>query len=205
MNDSTSRGRLARWWHDPVGSGVIVAVIVAVLGSLATYAWGLWPAFVSAAALTWGALLTPSQIPTVLVVLVTLTATVLGAQRVRSWAAAKRAMPPPTARDYLEDQFMNMTWRWRWRFGQTFQIAEFRFFCASCDYEIVPKESHPYARVETIFRCDRCGEERARLENSLDALHSAAEREVHRKIRVGEWRLALEAARSRHQSLQVSG
>ena len=99
----------------------------------------------------------------------------------------------PASRNYTEDMLYGAKWRWSWDGDE---ISNLWCFCPRCDAQLVYSDGY----TETSFICERCppnGADRhyrsqgrvvATVEGGgRDYAVSAAEREILRRIRTGEF------------------
>ncbi|MFZ6039751.1 hypothetical protein ACOV11_04490 [Vibrio natriegens] len=95
----------------------------------------------------------------------------------------------PTYTNYQEDYFYSTKWRWSW---DNSEISNLWCFCPSCDATLVYDDSSCgtfYEEDKTHFICENCNNSvitTVKGGNHYYAL-SAAEREIFRRIRTGEY------------------
>ena len=103
-----------------------------------------------------------------------------------------RGMQTPTKpayTSYVQDSFYGATWRWVWTLGR---VSSLSAYCPRCDAELVYDDSSCRQVLErfprTDFICEHCNHSTiASIPGGDNAYsHSAVEREIRRKIRVGE-------------------
>jgi hypothetical protein len=105
----------------------------------------------------------------------------------------KKSAQEPTYLDYLEDSFDGLVWRWQ--FGSRGTILNTWCYCPSCDTVLVYREDFETSygfgggmKNVTHFTCERCNSKKATLEGHRNSIIPRIERQIDRKIRVGEWR-----------------
>ena len=89
---------------------------------------------------------------------------------------------------YTEDTFYGMKWRWYW---EDAKIKNLWCFCPECEYELSYQEESSYRHriynaPNLILICDHCSKEHPFQDYDKDHLLSIIEREIWRKIRIGE-------------------
>ena len=89
---------------------------------------------------------------------------------------------------YTEDMFYGIKWRWYW---EDAGIENLWCFCPECEYELSYQEESSYRHKvynapNLILICDHCSKEHPFQDYDKDHLLSIIEREIWRKIRIGE-------------------
>jgi hypothetical protein len=114
----------------------------------------------------------------------------------------RAAIRNPDRSDYVEDEFEGLVWRWRYAF--TGAIVELWCFCPECDSVLVYSEeggSFVEERKPMVhLKCERCQTRRASLEGNREFVLARIQRLIDRKLRVGEWRAAVEHRRAKRQT-----
>jgi len=89
---------------------------------------------------------------------------------------------------YTEDMFYGIKWRWYWKDAE---IKNLWCFCPECEYELSYQEESIYRNriyhaPKLILICDHCSKKHPFQDYDKDDLLSIIEREIWRKIRIGE-------------------
>jgi hypothetical protein len=164
-------------WHDPVLSGVIGAIIYAVLARLISQWWPLpWRsvlavfAFLGGETYVWNWLLAVLGVVTLIAVF--------------QWAAAIRRRREPW-RQYTEDTFNGYKWRWEYDGSKPWNL---RCFCPKCDFEITNYFGKNWSDGWTTPR-DECPHCKAQIPPLGDkhAVWNSVSLLVEQRIRTGEW------------------
>jgi uncharacterized protein YbaR (Trm112 family) len=94
-----------------------------------------------------------------------------------------------TYEDYTEDTFHGINWRWYWKDGK---IINLWCYCPICELEMSYIEDKEYYnngfnyKYNVTFTCEHCNREYTIIEHKLNYLLGVIEREIRRKIRIGE-------------------
>lgn len=174
---------LTKIWKDPVGSVVIAAVILSIVGAVSTYLLGLWPTIVTWIKSVATYAVAPSQLPNwciwllgAVVLLIVLFALALVGKALRG---DPRLL-------YVEDVIFKL--RWRWAYLSDKNLGEVHSFCPHCDFQVFPQVASAYDAIDHIvYRCDSCGEQLAVFEDSYSELESKVRRLIQQKLRNGSW------------------
>ena len=100
-----------------------------------------------------------------------------------------QAPTKPVYTSYVQDSYYGATWRWVWTLGR---VSNIRAYCPRCDAELVYDDSSCRQLLErfprTDFICEHCNHSKIASVpgGDRDYALSAIEREIRRKIRVGE-------------------
>lgn len=94
---------------------------------------------------------------------------------------------------YTEDHLYGAKWHWGYANGS---ITHLWCLCPQCESELVYSEfvpdqfniDHVGKPPRTEFICEKCRMPRASLEGRKDYALGTVEREIRRKIRIGEWK-----------------
>jgi hypothetical protein len=93
----------------------------------------------------------------------------------------------PNWRDYNQDVLFEMRWRWNYSpYGGG--IANISCFCPSDDTELVYEDWGS----KVVYRCETCGRQFGPIEGHRNYVIGKVERQIHRKIRTGEWKDVLQ-------------
>lgn len=96
----------------------------------------------------------------------------------------------PEYKAYVEDFIYGAKWRWHWVGNR---ISDLWCFCPSCDATLVYNDSYCrglYSDSKTDFMCENCGNKVVATVKggNKDYATGAAEREIDRRIRTGEYK-----------------
>lgn len=177
-------------WNDPVWSKVIATAIVAVVGVVASFAWGWWPPIGRTIAQAYDYLGSSTEVSNWLILVLALLALFAVAFiSVLVWIRfAPTTADAPTWKDYTKDEFFGLKWRWRYRADDT--IGDICTFCPICDFQVFPRPARPYPNNQgssITYDCDGCGEHLADVAEDPNALENKVERSIQQKIRAGTW------------------
>ena len=156
-------------------SGLVVAVIVSIVTSIIPQGWHTVGTWISAA---WKWLGGSASLPMWTLALLGLLALVV-LVGVAIFACvlllgAKKIAKPS------EIDFKGLKWRWRWRQGDLDNIAT---FCPVCDMQIHPTYYPRGLPPQTIYFCDRCNQEKLKVEGKPTDLTDVFTREIQRQQR----------------------
>jgi hypothetical protein len=88
-----------------------------------------------------------------------------------------------TWRDYKEDDIMGMKWRWNYGYYSG-DIHDISCFCPSDDTQLIYKNWGS----KVVFHCETCDRRFGPFEGHLNYFFGRIQRQIHRKIRSGEWK-----------------
>ena len=192
------------------GGIILWALFSDFLPSVVTTVWllaqGVW-------GWSWGILFGTYSIPVwaiLLVVILTLAAVLCGRHVLKRNNQPTAIRPVHTTfLSYTEDTIDGVKWRWRW-IGSPASIENLCCFCQECDSNLLPTPSSWGG--STMLICERCptqsndwltqedvvnlslpvgrGHVIATRKGLQRNLWQATEREIHRKVRTGEWQSA---------------
>jgi uncharacterized protein YlaI len=97
----------------------------------------------------------------------------------------------PEYNSYVEDSFYGAKWRWVWIENR---IAKLWCYCPICDATLVYDDSSCRSfrtnAQKTFFICENCGDRVVATITGGDKRYAtgAVEREIHRRIRTGEYK-----------------
>jgi hypothetical protein len=182
MAKARPKNWLVTAWHDPVGSKVIAAGIIAVLAVAGTTILGLWPAVWSAIAGAFHFLAATSAVPRWLLAILGFCALVVALVTcllIRDFCFSKW-------RQYRSDTFDRVEWRWEYSWRGV--ILYLRPHCPGCQCRMVPTEYRdgnwqPFVR----FDCDSCKRKYGPLEGPYRQLAESIERRIDHKLQTDEW------------------
>ena len=110
---------------------------------------------------------------------------------VNIYVASKRDTEEPDYKKFVEVHLYNVKWRWRW-VGNN--ISDLWCFCPRCDATLVYDDISCLSRYPSIEKtdliCENCGNRVIGSVESGDKNYAirAVEREIHRRIRTGEYK-----------------
>lgn len=186
--------RLKRAAEHPILSGLIVAAVAAVAGSIWATVKGVWPAVLSAiwswitAAWLWlGS--TTGVWNWLLILLTVVSLGAIGAFVVAVWQ--NRNSPTPlTQQDYRSDSFEGL--RWFWTYDYFGKVSGIYACCPDCLLQLEPKyDARMYGSDRITYACEHCKVTKAAFDEHHNKLESRIERFIHKKLRTGEWRNVL--------------
>jgi hypothetical protein len=183
----------------PIRNGAIAAIIAGILLSF-------WPTFRNwiytllkwcwSALTSLGTLLTDHfQIPGWLILILLLLAF---PSLIKLFTAIKRKKEPGVFDLYRRDNLFGAIWEWSYNGNQILNIW---CLCPICQSELIYEE-HRQSRLltkhddepdNTKFICEKCQEVRVKLNGLTPYALGTVKREIHRKIRTGEWKKAVKA------------
>jgi hypothetical protein len=167
-------------------ASVVAGVILMVVPTLRNYAVSFFLWVWSGVLWCWNALAATYALPG-WAWLATIALALVGC--INIFLAIKGDAREPEYKRYIEDYLYNANWRWNWVGSQ---LSNLWCFCPRCDATLVYNDSschNYYAEVKkTDFICENCNNN---IVSSIkggdkDYALSAAEREIHRRIRTGE-------------------
>ena len=163
---------------------VISAVVAAAIIALGTKLLGWWPNIANAAQFVWQFAFSSVSVPVWILAVLILAAigfVVLFATLV--WVNRPQG---ETWRNYTTDEFYGI--KWRWRYFQDGSMSEPLPFCTECDFQLNPSQAGAFAAASHwVYQCEDCGHLCADVQESFVELEDRVKRQVHRKIRSGEW------------------
>ena len=186
--------RLKRAAEHPILSGLIVAAVGAVAGSIWATVKGVWPAVLSAiwswitAAWLW--LGSTTALWNWLLILLTVVS--LGAMGVFVVAVWQNRNSPTqlTQQDYRSDSFEGL--RWFWTYDYFGNVSGIYACCPDCLLQLEPKyDARRYGSDHIRYACEHCKVTKAAFDEHHNKLESRIERFIHKKLRTGEWRNVL--------------
>ena len=143
---------LKKAWSDPVWSKVISALILAALGTAASYFLNWWPGIGKGISAVFGFLGRTTPVWNWLIGVVSIVTLVL---MLVVWLASVTARQSGTAPPYTSDDFFGVKWRWRYTHGE---ITGLYSLCVNCGLQIYLLDASDYTMVPRVaFRCDDCG------------------------------------------------
>lgn len=169
---------LKKLWNDPVWSKVIAGAIPAGGISLATYFLNWWPAIGYFARNTYDYALSRTPLPNWLIgVLGLLSAHTIIALLATIW---QKVFPSQPWRKYTTDKFLGL--RWEWKYFSDGEIDDLRAFCPKCDFQLGIEDTNEYSYLCEI-RCDNCGQDLSKFNNTYLDLEKKVIRLIEQKIR----------------------
>ena len=90
----------------------------------------------------------------------------------------------PEFHEYVRDSFLGATWQWRW--SRDNSVIHLLSICPKCSYELRVVRAGYRASGLCMLGCDHCDYRTPTTE--FEGLTDRVIREIHRKIRTGEWR-----------------
>ena len=96
----------------------------------------------------------------------------------------------PEYKSYVKDFLYGAKWRWNWVSNH---ISNLWCFCPTCDATLVYNDycrRNPYTNQKTDFMCENCNNRVVTTIDGGDKNYAigAVEREIHRRIRTGEYK-----------------
>jgi hypothetical protein len=90
-----------------------------------------------------------------------------------------------TYKEYIQDNIMGLKWKWYWNGND---IANLWCLCPYCDYELSYTEEGLYygGIPQLVFKCEHCQNDYTFNRYNKNYFLSVIEREIRRKIRIGE-------------------
>jgi hypothetical protein len=89
-------------------------------------------------------------------------------------------------RKYTSDTFLGL--RWQWCYSNDGEIYDLYSFCPYCNFQIFPYNIGAFQFSNRIeFRCDSCGMELGKFDESPRSLENKVKRFIQQKIRNGTW------------------
>jgi hypothetical protein len=194
---------LKKIWHDSVWSKVIaqgiidviktcIVPVVLVFGAVAVafltaFLTGLWPKIFGFFQKSILFVLSSSQVPNWLLLILGVTTVLYGIKMGRT--VIHRFVSKenePAWKSYTEDLIEDI--RWRWTYKDNIYIPEqLASFCSKCDCMIIPNNTSSGPRREVRFICENCNEViRFPQEYSNDVLQRVTLK-IERKIRKRLW------------------
>ena len=181
-------------------SKIFVEVVAAVIAAWVIYlcrSWipVLWKWLGNLFAGAWRFLWSSHPINGCLLVLFVACSLVVFLQLLRAFLSRKPSAPPGSNEyEYRKDSFFGVTWRWEYGQHGVFNVVP---FCPMCDMQIRPSLDYVGSfEHRTGYNCDNCGHQ-----TSVDGQHEYIEdqvtRQIHRKLRSGEWKRVVEKQRDR--------
>ncbi|WP_041523614.1 hypothetical protein [Gilvimarinus agarilyticus] len=167
-----------------------------------------WENIASYYSLTYGWLFDTHRVPTWELLILFAALAYLGISIVRLFYEnyqnrAPRSQPKPDYFQYQVDTRFEVNWEWRWNNTETEpQIEGLHPICPECSCEIVfIEEEVPCNKgdpiIQTKLVCTSCETQRLKhvtfTHSQLDLIEQVA-REIRRKVRTGEWKIALDLA-----------
>lgn len=168
----------------PIRNGIIIAVVSAAILYGATFIPGVVRAVVYVTAHIGRFFAVFISAPRWVFFLLCLLALVAVYQMLRP--LFRRAPAEASIIDYHTDRFFGVVWRWR--YGSHGAPQDLWCFCPRCDTQLVYTEDRFPDRV--WFTCENCGERFYETEGTREYALSKVFRQIDRKIRNGEWKLA---------------
>lgn len=192
--------RLKHAAEHPILSGLIVAAVAAVGGSIWATVKGAWPAVLSA---TWSLILaawlwlgsTTGVWNWLLILLTAVSLGAIGVFVVAVWQ--NRTSPTPlTPQDYISDSFEGL--RWFWNYDYFGKVSNIYACCPDCLLQLEPRyDARMYGSDRITYACENCKATKATFDEHHNKLESRIERFIHKKLRTGEWQNALQTQPAR--------
>ncbi len=180
--------KLKTIWADPVWSKVIASAIIGLAVWLIGNSLGVWP---SVESYFWSLIhyaLESSLIPNWIILIGALSFLLFVVVILRTlwlsffnWHA------------YTSDEFLGINWRWHWEGNEILGLIP---FCPTCELEVTGYMPE-YSEYQTVFHCDRCNTSLQSLNMEPQHIADRVIREIQRKVRTGEWRVAIKSRPSR--------
>ena len=98
----------------------------------------------------------------------------------------KNEVEPLNFRDYNQDDIMGV--RWRWLYTSNGGIVNLYCLCPYDGTQLV----YTYDYRQLYFRCETCGEKFGPFEGDHNVVLGMIERQLHRKLRSGDWKSVVE-------------
>lgn len=205
-------GRLSvikRIWHDPVGSKVISAGVIAALagvgGNLRFHWWswaGLLGWFRIARQATWAFIFASTPFPHWLVGLSCLVVVAIPILIVAAASPSNRliSLPEfartqaPAWHSYTSDVFHGV--RWRWGYDHTGQLTEPTCYCPKCDCQLVIHNIPDRFTGDhrTAFHCVGCNRDIREVDKPVDYVIGTVGVFIDKNIRNKTWPTAVAAS-----------
>jgi hypothetical protein len=145
----------------------------------------------------WGFLRSPSEVPMGIILLLALLS--LPTIVIPFWALISskttgriQSSNEPNLYEYKEDIIFDVLWRWDRIPPPT--PDSISGFCPTCGTRLICKPLYVYAytKFDSIFFCETCNKDIARLEGTLDYALRTVSRQIERKVNTGEWKWVVE-------------
>jgi hypothetical protein len=175
----------------PIRTGVLVRVIGGLI--LAFLFWtalfpAVWHALKKEAIWLYNIFLSSVSIPVWLIVVFPFIIFAL----IRMFAVfrEKNQISLVSWREYNHDLIFGMCWRWGYSSSNA-DIERLWCFCPHDDTELISEGIHSQS-----FRCETCKRKFGPFEDSQGDLFGMVKRQIHRKLRSGEWKPIVEKLKS---------
>ncbi|MGF6599807.1 hypothetical protein P3T23_004541 [Paraburkholderia sp. GAS448] len=172
-------------------SGVLTAIILAILGFIWRFLPTLWQWLVHLAALIRAHLTSHAALPVWSVY-------ILGAAlagwivvfAINLWPRAKANLEPKFT-DYREDRFFGVTWRWH--YDRNKRMTDAWPFCPACDTILAYSTQKDWSGFahgapKTEFVCETCNTTRLEQHGYRHDIINKVYRQIERTVRNEEWR-----------------
>ena len=173
-------------WKDPVWSKVIATAIISAIASVATYIFGVWPAFGSALSQALSFMIASTPTPNWLLGLMAIPCILLiFAVLVELKGKLLATEPNKTWESYTKDNFWGLLWSWHYTGNQ---IDNLHSLCPRCEYQILPRDESSYSAVPRYdYSCEDCGYSAGSFEGYPEDLHQKVQLKIQKAVRKGQW------------------
>jgi hypothetical protein len=169
-------------WNDPVLSKVIASAIVGIALLLGSYLLGFWPIFRTFIRSVVDYALSRTNVPNwILLILIISLFSWIVRFSMRLWYAFFSVGEVGDWHSYTSDDLFGVHWRWNYNYHN--EVSDLCGFCPACDLQVYPDSLAVFPGVR--YRCDDCGWTRD-FPPSAEVTDRVI-REIHRKLRSGEW------------------
>jgi hypothetical protein len=168
----------------PLRTGILCTVIGGLILTLILRLTGFFPAVWQSCKLAFRFLISSVSLPVWLIVLISI---LIVPTLIRIFAFFKKNPNFLDYTDYTQDEILGMRWRWHYNiYGGG--IANISCFCPSDDTELIYEDWGS----KVVFRCETCGKRFGPFEGNRNYVIGKAERQIHRKLRSGDWKVVVE-------------
>ncbi|MDX1505144.1 MAG: hypothetical protein R3221_05475, partial [Spongiibacter sp.] len=164
----------------------IATGILAVIASIGTYIFGVWPAIGSrlSQALSFTIASTPTPnwllglmiIPCILLIfsmLVAIKDKLSESESTKTW------------KSYNKDNFFGLLWSWRYTGNQ---IDNLHSLCPRCEYQILPSDASSFSAVPRYdYSCEDCGYSAGSFVGYPEELYQKVQLKIQKALRTGQW------------------